>query len=354
MGKLAKPIVILAVVLVALVLVSKLSEDRKLATESGGGFTDVLGSGFDTGNIDVVEGWLGSAPDTLVTLTRGTDGWVVSSAWSWPAKEAQVDRLIENLGKLSGERRSSDASVLADYQIDDESGFHLVGRKSGGAELFHVVVGKNASGGDFVRTEGSNDVYLTSVNLRSDFGLWGETPKPPDNKRWVDLVVNTCDREAVDEVVLSTPDGDIVLTREFETITPDPAEEAEAGADETSVDVGGDGTTVNRKVYEYTPDAKGAFDKAKADRVIGALASLRASDVADPADVDSYGFEGGRSAEITLSDGSVTKIIFGSNTEDDSKTYVMAEGGKPAMMYKGTVDNIFKSRDELSPDENSS
>ena len=354
MGKLAKPIVILALILGALVLVSQLSENKKLATQSGGGFTDVLGDSFDTGSIDVVQGWLGSAPDTLVELTRGSDGWLVASAWDWPAKQPQIDRLLENLGKLSGERRSSEASVLPDYQIDDESGFHLVGKKSGGGELFHVVVGKNASGGDFVRQNGSNDVYLTSVNIRSDFGLWGETPKPPDSKRWADLVVHTCDREAVDKVVLGTPDGDIVLAREFETIEPDTLAEAEADTDESSVDLGGGGVTVNRKVYEYTPDAKGAIDKAKADRVVGALASLRASDVADPAELESYGFgDGGRSVEVTLSDGTVSRILFGSNTEDDSKTYVMLEGGKPAMMYKGTVDNIFKSRDDLSPDESS-
>ena len=123
--------------------------------------------------------------DTLVELKRSGDGWVVASLYDWPTKADRVNDLLDDVTGLSGELRSSRSDVLADFQIDDEGGFHLVGEAGGGSELFHLVVGKNSPrGGSFVRAHGSDDVYLTSAAFRSSFGLWGDDPTPPEGKRW--------------------------------------------------------------------------------------------------------------------------------------------------------------------------
>ena len=58
-------------------------------------------------------------------------------------------------------------------QIDEEAGVHIVGRGTGGSELFHLVVGKTAlRGGSFVRRYDANDVFLCAASLRSSVGVW--------------------------------------------------------------------------------------------------------------------------------------------------------------------------------------
>ena len=102
-----------------------------------------------------------------------------------------METLLDDLSGLKGEKRSSSAEVLADYQIDEENGVHVVGAGTGGSELFHLVVGKTATrGGSFVRRHDSNDVFLAGASLRSSFGVWGDEPKPPEPKRWLELRVH--------------------------------------------------------------------------------------------------------------------------------------------------------------------
>jgi len=94
---------VLAALLVGLVLLSWVTS-RRYSPVEGGGFVDVLPAAVDPGSVQTIRAWLGSAPDSVVELTRRGEGWIVSSRWDWEAKADLVKRLVsvdEKVGKYS-------------------------------------------------------------------------------------------------------------------------------------------------------------------------------------------------------------------------------------------------------------
>lgn len=323
--------------LAVLIAISQFTTSKRLETAEDGGFADVLGKSVDTGTIHDIKAWVGFAPDTVVHLSRKGDGWIVASAWDWPADQNKVDQLLNGISDLKGERRSADTSVLEDYAIDEENGLHLTGLTSGGGEVFHLVVGKNSrSGGNFVRRAGSDVVYTTRESMRSNFGLWSEEPKTPESKGWLDLELFRTDRLGIDKVSLTTEGKSLVLTKTFEEQPPDS---------------NGVVPPPNRNVWAWEASDGDDVYKPKADNVVGALAAIRAAEAVDPTQIEAYGLgEGARIAEITLEDGTVHTFRFGDvSDEDESRVYVMVEEGRPALIYKSIVDRIFVSRSDLRP-----
>lgn len=341
MNNLKTLIGVLAVLFVVMFLAQMLT-DRRGPTVEQGGFETLVDASVEADAIDVVRGWLAASPDTTIELRRTPDGWVAASAHDWPVREDRVTTLLGMLEGLSGEKRSSSADVLADYQLDDETGFHLVAGSDGGTELLHLVVGKNARGGDFVRRDGSNDVYLTAAGIRSSFGLWGETPTI-SQRQWIDTEVLKVDAKEIDAVTIDGDGVELALTRQFEELPPSSAD------DEEGADLGGE-PGLDRNAYTYAPDGAGEIDKAKADRLVRSAASLYAYDVADPDSIDAYGL-GGDAALVTIrmSDGTEHHLRFGEITADDRR-YFMIEGGKPALIHKGTPERLFVERSTLSPE----
>jgi hypothetical protein len=340
-------LLILGGALVALIGISLLTSKARYSTARGGGFADVLETKPDTGQIQTIKAWIGDKPDSSVVLERSGEGWTIPSRYGWKAKNDLVQQLLDELAGLKGEIRSSKAEVLPDYQIDDQNGLHVVAASTGGAELFHLVAGKSAAqGGSFVRREGSNDVFMTSSSLRSTFGVWGDEPRPPDAKRWINLEVHKAERNDVDRIVLRSKGEEIVLQKEFAApVIPPPAEQAPGDTSAAPPP-----PSIDRSNWTWKKDSRGEIDKGKADSVLGTLCSLYAAEVADPAKLEEYGFgPQSRVAEVTFVDGRTTKIEFGKEIEDGKKVIFRVDGGMPAEIYKSSVDRIFQSRKELSP-----
>lgn len=330
---------VLGGVLVVLALTSWATQRQRYGATKGSGFENLLDKPIDAASVQTIRAWVGSMPDSTVELARSGDGWVVASRWGWKAKKETVDRLIEDLGKLRGELRSSSADVLGDYQIDDEKGMHLVGLGTGGTEVFHVIVGETAlRGGSFVRRVGSNDVFLCEASLRSSFGLWGEEVKPPDAKRWIELRVNQTERLDVDKIVLLDGKSEIVLEKVFQPGPPDTSQGAAAGP------------ALDRANWTWKPDKSGEIDKGKADGILGTLCNLYATDIVDPKDAAQFGLaDAKRVAEIVLRDGTKVAMRFGNVDAADKKVYAQVGEGLPAKIYESTVDRVFPKRSELKP-----
>jgi len=346
-----KTLGILAVILIVLGLLATLTGKSRYSTDSSGGFVTIL-EGIDPSSVQSIRAWLGSAPDSAVDLARSGDGWVVASRWDWKAKDDLVKRLLDDLSGLKGEKRASTGELLADFQADDENGLHLVGSGTGGTELFHLVVGKSAPrGGTFVRREGSDDIYITQAALRSSFGVWGDEPKPPDAKRWIELRVYQGDRMDVDRVDVRDGSRDLVLEKEFAMVEPAPPAPAEGDSAAAAEPAPSAEPVPDRSDWTWKPDQAGEFDKNKVDGILGTLCSLYAFDVADPDSVESYGLvDPSRSVEIDLQDGSKVDVYFGKATEDGKKVYFrVGKDGKPALIYSSTVDRIFAKREDLKP-----
>ncbi len=332
----SKTLTYLGLALVAVVALSWLTQKRRYSTVQDGGYQTLLEQPIDPASVSTLTAWLGSEPDSVVTLTRDGDGWIVESRWGWPAKKDLVDQILSDLESLKGERRASSEDVLADFQADDADGLHLVGKGAAGAELFHFVVGKTAlRGGSFVRRHDSDDVYLVAASLRSPFGVFGEEPKAPDPRRWLELRIHRAERHEVDALTLVDGSRTLVLEKAFEA----PAEDDTTGA-------------VDRTQWTWKPDASGEFDKAKTDGILSTLINLYASDPAAPVeDPSTYGLgEGARTATLRFEDGRTTTIGFGSvSPDDEKKSYVRVDDGLPALIYTSTVDRVFPARSELKP-----
>jgi len=346
-------LMILAGALVLLIGLSLLTSKARYSTTRGGGFESVLESKPDTGKIQSIKAWIGEKPDSSVVLERAGDGWTIPSRYGWKAKNDLVQQLLDELADMKGEIRSSKAEVLPDYQIDDQNGLHVVAASTGGAELFHIVAGKSAAqGGSFVRREGSNNVFMTHSSLRSTFGVWGDTPRPPDAKRWINLEVLKAERNDVDRIALHSKGEEIVLQKEFASPAPKPPapDQAPAATDSAAAAAAAAPPSIDRSNWTWKKDARGEIDKGKADSVLGTLCSLYAAEVVDPAKTDEYGFgPEAKVAELTFADGHTTRIEFGKEIEDGKKVIFRVDGGMPAQIYKSSVDRVFQSRKELSP-----
>ncbi len=344
-----RTLAILGGVLVLLAVLSWTTSRTKYSTAAGGGFDAVLGESVDPGSIEKLRAWIGASPDSLVELARAGDGWEGASRWGWPAKTDQVQKLLDDLEGLKGEKRASSKDVFDDFRIDDEGGLHVVGLGAGGTELFHLVVGKSADrGGEFVRAHASEDVYLTPARLASSFGIWGDEPKAPEAKRWIDLQVHKADRNDVDRLVLRRESQEVVLEKVFEEI------EVAATADDTTATQEPQITT-DRTKWTWKPDGAGEFDKNTVDGILGTLCSIYASDVADPAQLADYGLgDDARVAVLTFQDGTVRSIAFGAvSTADEGRVYLRVDDGDPAEIFKNTADRFFKDRSDLSPKQES-
>jgi hypothetical protein len=333
----------LVAALLVIGLLSWVTQKRRYSTVEDGGYQALLETPIDPAAVQSFTAWLGSKPDSTITLARSDDGWVVASRWNWPAKKDLVDQLLGDLEKLKGERRASSEDVLADFEIGEENGMHLVGKGSGDTELFHLVVGKTAlRGGSFARLDGSNDVYLVPASLRSPFGVFGEEPKAPDARRWLELRIHRAERNEVDALTLDKGGKTLVLEKVF-------AEPAEGDSTD-----GGAGGGVDRTQWTWKPDAAGAFDKAKTDGILSTLANLYASDPVEPVeDWARYGLaDASRKVTLRFQDGHTVTVAFGSTSpEDEKKTYVRVDDGLPALIYTSTVDRVFPDRAELKPAE---
>jgi hypothetical protein len=349
---------ILVAILVVLGLLSWATKRSRYATVKDGGYEQVLTASLDRAAVQKIRAWVGTSPDDVLELERSGDGWVVASRWGWPAKQSEVDRVLDDLTELKGEKRASSEDVLADFQIDEEGGLHVQAQASGGTDLCHVVVGKAASrGGGFVRREGSNDVYLTQAGLRSRFGLWGDEPKAPEAKRWIDLKVFQKDRNEVDRLVLADGAKSVTLEKEIAMTEPTPQPEADS-SDSTTVEATTEAAPEtspqpDRTKWTWKPDASGPIDSDKADSILGLICSLYAQEVADPSKIDEYGLDDpSRTVTLTMADGNTETIAFGGLTEDEKRVYFrVGTDGKPAEINKSMVDRIFQDRSELRANE---
>ncbi|MGH2570368.1 MAG: DUF4340 domain-containing protein [bacterium] len=348
-----KVLAVLGGVLVVLALVSWATSRSKYSTAEGGGFEPILEASLDTGSVQSVKAWLGSSPDSSVELSRADEGWEVASRWGWPAKPEQVIKLFDDLAGLKGEKRASSEAVLGDFRIDDAGALHVAGFGAGGTELFHLLVGKGAlRGGEFVRRNGSNDVYLTPARLASSFGIWGDEPKPPDQKRWINLQVHKAERTDVDRIVLRQGSREIAFEKVFAEVEVPPATADTSGAAaDTAAAAAPAGPTIDRTKWTWKPDRQGPFDQSTVDGILSTLCSIYATDVVDPAGIADYGLgEEARVAELAFQDGTTKSIRFGKvSNADEGRVYFQVGDGDPAEIHKNTADRIFKERSEFSP-----
>ena len=341
-----KNLVILAVVLVALAGISFLQKSSHEKSTSGSAVSVVLEGDFLKADLGRITLGFGSDAE-LVALSTSPAGWLVDTAFNSPADEDRIDTLLRNISNLSGEFRSDKASVLGKYGLDEASSVKIRAYDKSGAQVLGLDVGKTPERfpGHFVRLPDQDAVYLSQKGVLSHLGIYGP-PAAPTSKHFLNLQAVKEDRLAVDRIILNDGDLTIDLVKEF-AVEPVPE-----GAPE------GSEPTVDRMTWEWklNQDSDTALAKTKVDGLLGALVSVRATDVADPqAPASSYGLDAPlRSATLYLQDGTQRLVEFGSTREAEGDqtagTFMRVQGETNIWIVTDyTTRNIFKTVEEMAP-----
>ncbi len=346
-------LLILAVVLAGLLGISLFQKADHKKSTSGSATVKVVEGTISADQLDRIT--LGHGEnDTAVELVSTPTGWAVASAWDAPASMTRIESLLRNLSDLSGEFRSDNESVLADYGLTDDQAVKVRAYDKDGTEILALEVGNTPERvpGNFIKRPGSNAVYLSQTNLLSQFGLY-EGPGVPGFSHFLELQAVKKDRLEVDRIVLNNEGRTLEMVKEFAEAKPVPGQVELP--EEATEPAGPDRTTWEWKMT--SPRAK-ALAKTKADGVLGSLVSIRAADVDDPAgDLAVYGLdEPSRSATMFMADGSEMTVVFGHKREaagDIKEGIWMKVSGEPTVWVvpEYTVNNIFKTEADLVPDQ---
>ena len=264
-----KNILILAAVLVVLLGINLLQKREHTKSTSGSATVKVVEGVITADQLDRIT--LGQGDNQqAVELVATPTGWVVASAWDAPASMSRIEALLRNLSDLSGEFRSDNQSVLADYGLTDDQAVKIVAFDKDGAEVLAVDVGNTPERvpGNFIKKPGSSEVYLSQTNLLSQLGLY-DGPGLPGFSHFLELQAVKEDRLAVDRIVLNDDGRTLEMVKEFAEAKPVPGQvdgAEEAGEDQIEP-AGPDRTTWEWKMT--SPRTK-ALAKTKADGVLGA------------------------------------------------------------------------------------
>lgn len=324
-----RPLFILGAVLLVLIglkFVQRSSHESQLAQPSFETLFPAVAPG-EIGRL-VIDG----PGEGKIELTRSGTDWRVDTSHGHPAAAEKVERVLNGLVGLKGEFRSDRESVLADYALDDKRAVHLTVYDLSGKELGHLLLGERLSGaaGFFAMKAGEKRAYATNSNLLGDLGVWGEN-RDPSPRSLLDLTVFTVDRQQVNAITLHDGDKTLALSKAFDA----PADTSAAG----------------RAQYRWLAGKK-ELDRAKTDALLGALGSIRATDVLDP--TAEHGFAAARrSVELSLADGSTRRLEFGTPiTAPEAGIPLRVNGaGSAYLVYEKLPERIFKNREDLLPDK---
>jgi len=286
------------------------------------------------------------ADSTEVVLERLPDHWVARSAWSHPVDQRKLDELLSSLDGLTGQFRSDNAEILADYGLGLDAEpitVTLFGKEW--ERVYTLEIGRKSDrgAGAFVRDPDGNAVFLTQANVLGKLGMHAG-PTVPEDKFFLDLKVFDCAREDIEAITLH--EGEQVLAMEKVFTAPEAAE----------------GDTVvagpDRSTWEWVlvqPERK-PLAKTKVDGIMSALTNVQAANIDDPsATMEEYGlWKAERRVTVALADGTEFELRIGAkheNAEGQQEYFVMTSRDRTIWTLREyKVDQIFKQLEDLLPE----
>ncbi len=230
-----KQIITVAAAFILLAMIYYLQQARQREVIEGLGYEKVLEKSLAISDIYGFKCYFSGHENAGIHVVNSTDGWLVQSKFGAPAKREKVETLIETLGDLAGELRSSSKEVLSDYGLSDEDALHLALLGLGGREQKHLLIGNNGPGWNetFVRFQDSTDVYLAREDLKRLFGIATDRETRPLNSTpWCQLSILGIPKEYLSRIELDAPHRRLVLELQERTKSS-----SDSNADEESRDV---------------------------------------------------------------------------------------------------------------------
>jgi hypothetical protein len=271
---------LLAILIVAAMLLKRPSRPTSLSEEVG--FERLVPSTLQVDAIQGLDLYQGSAPEKVLQLRRENKAWVASSHYNAPVQSAKLQGLLTTLGTLSGELRSEKADLLQTFKLNDAEALHL---RLYTTELttpaVHLLAGKTSGRTGFMRRDNDPRVYSVNMNVYQAAGLHGDqTTQPPAAKPWLDLQMLTLVQDHLSAVELHTPARRLQLVRQ-----PSPS------PDETTSQPPTDTPPPSPTWELVLPNLGYEVKQGYVKGLLNTLATLRGDDIADPAQVATYGFD---------------------------------------------------------------
>ncbi len=320
-----KTIYALLIVLVALIVVSYALKGLDRATRSPESLSE-LQIEFDSDRVARIDVYKQDYPDSGLHFARHESGWVVVNAYSSPAKEEEIEKLITDLKEVKGTVRGESADLYEDFDITDERALQIELFDSDDSKLLHLYVGKGSAGREcFVRLAGLPVVYLADENFISRFAAWNAPPeKKLPTDRWLQLSLCDIDRNAMTSFKI----GKGKMNYEF-ALVEEPSE---------------DTLTPPIKAWKQISPEKGMkLEESKIKNLSSSLAGIRASDVVDPSERSKYGLDKPDYILWASDDQENTaQIDFGNKLEDDDDRYAAVKGRESVYkINKSTFERFF-------------
>ncbi len=328
--------VVLAVfaVLIIIYIIQNVSSDKKPVSEA---FTS-LSEGIQRDEITGIEVYYPDAQDSALVLSKEGDSWIVESKYGAPAKETEINRLLDELADLKGELRGDNPDLAADLGLTDTTAAMLVVTGRDGNTLATYLLGNRGPNyrGVFIQRAASNKMYLANTNLRSTFGLYAEDSQP-DSKKWIDTKVFPYQKEELDRIKIVSPNKGIELVN---------AEQPVPEGDTAQV------FQSPKKEWKKGEISRGVTVEDKdVNSLVSRVVNLRATDVADPERTDEYGFTSpDYKVELTDPAGDIHTFIVGKQLPDDENSYYAKVLGKDVVyiINKSGFSNLFVTPFEKS------
>lgn len=237
---------------------------------------------------------IGKGPSTPpIELFKEKDLWRVKSLWGVRADAGKVKNLLEKLQSAKGELRGTQKKLFSDFGIRDEEALSIIITDAGNKALLDLRVGIQQAGmqGCFLRKAGSEEVYLSEVNVPGLLGIYASLKEGlPLNDYWADVTLFNLQAEKVQKITVH------FIKNGVKTMT--------AGV---ALVVDSKDTTKKTWSFLQRPDKSSSLDPEKVTRFIATLNSIKAIGVADP-NGKNYGLEN-PSLEVAVTEGDEETVL---------------------------------------------
>lgn len=207
------PLIAVCVILGALVMMKRSGEETTTIIEQAE-FASLVPENLNIDEVNRFEVYAGAKNGQRVVVQRDGEDWRIGSHFDAKAVDGRPEQLLNAVADIQGEFRATVTDEqLADYNLSDERAYHFIGFDGEERnELFHVLVGKSPKYGDmFMRTSGSNDVFVVNHNLRRDaFNYSLDWDDPPLSAPWADKTIVSLKGDDYTKIEITMPDKKLV------------------------------------------------------------------------------------------------------------------------------------------------
>jgi len=260
--------------------------------------------------------------DTIVSLIYRDNAWFVVGDEEYPADQGLVKEALDKIQKIQRinlASRKKDKHAMFEVAPGIATEVILFGPDE--KEMAHLMIGK--SGPDlfstYVRSADSDDVFLNEEHLQGQFNR--------EVNNWRDKQIFDFDPNGATELEIAKKEETIILSKDTE------------------------------QNWHLEQPVSSLAEKAEVEKILRALASLRAADFASKEETKESGIDQPTcQISVELKDGQKKTLLIG-NSKGEHQYYAKNEEKKYIyVLYKSTVDNLTPEiktleKVEIEPEE---